>query len=144
MQLPSDNLIFDRAQSDISAKTPKGYFNAAELTRIEQWTQYLSGLLSSYGYSAPVTTRGWTMADYPTRGEIDRIRANIDALQTGFYALPDWREIVYNNTLGFEQANALEFDLQRIYDWLSAMASWANMRQSGTIFMQAGGIFNAR
>lgn len=143
MQLPSDNLIFDRTQSDITAKTPKGHFNAADLTRIEQWTQYLSDLLLAYGYSVPVTTKDWTMADYPTRGEVDRIRANIDALQAGFYALPDWREIVYNNTLDFGQANAMEWDLQRIYDWLTAMASWANVRQAGTIFMQAGGILNA-
>jgi hypothetical protein len=37
----------------------------------------------------------------------------------------------------------MEWDLQRIYDWLTAMASWANMRQANTIFMQAGGILNA-
>lgn len=85
----------------------------------------------------------WTREDLPTRGEVDRIRRNVDALQAGFYSLPDWREIVYDNTMHYTQANALEWDLQRLYDWLRAMVSNFQMRQANTIFMQAGGILNA-
>lgn len=117
--------------------------SAELLNRIEQWIAYLAGKLHAYGYTVTVTTRTWTITDFPTRTEVDRIRANIDALQTGFYSLPDWREIVYNNTLDFNQANVWEWDFQRIYDWLSAMVSWANTRQAGTVFMQAGGFLNA-
>lgn len=117
--------------------------NAEFYNRIEQWTTYLAAQLRSYGYQVPVQTRTWTREDYPTRSEVDRIRRNVDALQAGFYSLPDWREIVYNNTLGYEQANALEWDLQRLYDWLGAMVNSFQMRQANTIFMQAGGILNA-
>lgn len=117
--------------------------NAEFYNRLEQWTTYLSAQLRSYGYSVTVQTREWTRTDYPTRTEVDRIRRNVDALQNGFYSLPDWREIVYNNTLGYEQANALEWDLQRLYDWLRAMVGSFQMRQANTIFMQAGGILNA-
>ena len=85
----------------------------------------------------------WYQSDIPTRGEIDRIRRNVDALQTGFARLPDWREILYNNTVDFGQANALEWDLQRIYDWMNAMTAAFLTRQANTIFMQAGGILNA-
>lgn len=85
----------------------------------------------------------WYQSDIPTRGEIDRIRRNVDALQTGFARLPDWREILYNNTVDFGQANALEWDLQRIYDWMNAMVAAFLTRQANTIFMQAGGILNA-
>lgn len=130
-----DDLIFDRPG-------PVGQ-NVADWNRIEQWTSYLSAQLRSYGYSVAVETRSWTREDYPTRGEIDRIRRNVDALQSGFYSLPDWREIVYNNTLNYDQANALEWDLQRLYDWLRAMVGSFQMRQANTIFMQAGGILNA-
>ena len=91
--------------------------------RLEQWTTYLSAQLRSYGYSVTVQTREWTRTDYPTRTEVDRIRRNVDALQAGFYSLPDWREIVYNNTLGYEQANALEWDLHTIYVWLERMVA---------------------
>ena len=144
MQKPSDELIFDRTKSDtdrVKALTqkmaqgtageaereewfdnPKGACNAADLNRIEQWTAYLAEVLQGYGYGVTVHTRTWAMADFPTRSEIDRIRHNVDALQEGFYSLPDWREIVYNNTLDFGQANALEWDLQRLYVWLERMA----------------------
>jgi hypothetical protein len=139
-----DTLVYDRTAVDVAGETRKAYILASDLNRIEEWTRYLADLLHSYGYSVAVTTKtNWAVTDFPTPGELNRIRRNIDALQTGFYALPDWREIVDNNTLDFGQANVMEWDLQRIYDWLTAMASWANMRQANTIFMQAGGILNA-
>lgn len=65
----------------------------------------------------------WTREDFPTRREVDRIRRNVDALQAGFYSIPDWREIVYNNKLDFNQANAIEWDLDRIYVWLERMVA---------------------
>lgn len=110
-----DDLIFDRPG-------PVGQ-NVEDWNRLEQWTSYLASQLRAYGYSVTAETRTWTRADYPTRGEIDRIRRNVDALQQGFYSLPDWREIVYNNTLDFGQCNALEWDLQSIYTWLQRMTS---------------------
>lgn len=122
--LSVDNLIFDR-----SAPVAQ---NAADWNRLETWTAYLAAQLRSYGYSVTVQTRTWTRTDYPTRGEVDRIRRNVDALQAGFYSLPDWREIVYNNTLGYEQANALEWDLQSIYTWLQRMV--ASFWYSGEIY----------
>lgn len=112
-------LIYDRTEQS------KGKLSAAMLTRIETWTAYLSGLLAEYGYLAVVDVREetWQMSDIPTRGDIDRIRRNVDALQNGFYSLPDWREIVYNNTMDYVQANALEWDLQTLYDWLQRMCA---------------------
>lgn len=165
MQQPSDNLVFDRTKaqaervSELNGKMSKGTATDAEiaewmqtsdgalnfvmLNRLEQWTTYLAAQLRSYGYQVPVQTRTWTRTDRPTRSEVDRIRRNVDALQAGFYSLPDWREIVYDNTMHYTQANALEWDLQRLYDWLRAMVSNFQMRQANTIFMQAGGILNA-
>ena len=84
----------------------------------------------------------WIESDIPYRSEIDRIRRNVDALQTGFQSLADWRDIIYNNTMDFNQANALEWDLQRLYDWLQAMASGFLTKQANTLFMVAGGVFN--
>lgn len=130
-----DDLIFDRPG-------PVGQ-NVEDWNRIEQWTSYLAAQLRAYGYSVTVETRTWTRADYPTRSEIDRIRRNVETLQTGFYSLPDWREIVYNNMLNYDQANALEWDLQRLHDWLAAMVEAFHWRRADTFFMESGGVFNA-
>lgn len=101
------------------------WYNAEDLNRIEDWTKWLADMLDYYGYHPDVTFRDglWQDDDLPTRSDIDRIRSNVDALQTGFASLPDWREIVYNNTMGWEQANAIEWDLSRIYVWLGRMVS---------------------
>lgn len=130
------HLVYDRTQSDISRRTQKAYWNAEDVNRVESATGYLRDMLAIYGYSVAITTKtDWTMEDYPTRAEVDRIRANIDALQTGFYALPDWREIVYNNTLDFGQANAMEFDLQAAYVWLQRMIANLEIElRSGEIY----------
>ena len=132
-------LIYDRTEQN------KGKLSAPMLNRIEDWTAYLAAVLAEYGYLAAVHVRqsAWHMTDIPTRGDIDRIRRNIDALQTGFYSLPDWREILYNNTLDYVQANALEWDLQRIYDWLESMVQSFRFRHADTFFMESGGVFNA-
>ena len=147
-------LVYDRTERN------KGTASVIMLNRLETWATYLAAQLRGYGYAVSVTPRAevpeqtyplydeatetitgyytipahteWLMSDFPTRTEVYRIRRNVDALQQGFYSLPDWREIVYNNTLGYEQANALEWDLQAIYTWLQRMV--ASFMYSGEIY----------
>ena len=47
------------------------------------------------------------MSDFPTRTQIDRIRKNIEILKS-FCTSILTETIIYNNTLNYEQANALE------------------------------------
>lgn len=165
---PFDNLIYDRTAADVSRVTDltrkmrsgtasdaertewlegrmKGAWNASDLNRIENWTIYLTDFLAQQGYTANTFLRrtAWTKADFPTRSDIGRIRRNVEALQNYFFALPDWREIVHNGTMNFDQANVLEWDLGRIEIWLQELVKAANIRQANTLFMQAGGVFNA-
>lgn len=113
-------------------------YNARDLNRIEAHTRILADLLNGYGYWVAVQTRGWLPSDPPNRGDVDRIRHNVDALQNVFYAMPDWREIVYNNTADFTQTNALEWDLHILYIWLERMVS--AFRHSGTTQAGQGGL----
>ena len=109
------------------------YLNAEDLNRIEDNCAYLAGRLRAAGYLAELETKtDWTMADIPYREEIDRIRRNVDTLQVIFYSLPEWREIVYNNTMDFEQMNAMEWDLHLLDVWLSRMM--AVYRYCGTFY----------
>lgn len=167
MQQPLDSLVFNRTAADVAAVkslkkqiiagtasdaqqqtwfsgTMPGAWNYTDLNRIEEWTVYLQQFLIQYGYTADITSpnTAWTVEDYPTQSEIDRIRTNVDALQNGFYSIPDWQDIVYNQTMNFSQANALEWDLQTLYNWLQSMVEGFLLRQANTIFMTAGGVFN--
>ncbi|OUP50470.1 hypothetical protein B5F17_13935 [Butyricicoccus pullicaecorum] len=129
--------------------TDQEFWNYTDLNRVESWTQYLRAQLNAYGYAAQITSKTWTAGEYPTPTQLVRIRSNINALQDVWFAVPEWRELlaVYRQdgceTITAEQVNAQEWDLQQMYDYLQAMVSAFELKQAGTPFMIAGGIYNA-
>lgn len=111
-----DDLIFDRLASDVdnalnnpdSTSDLKGAYNCSDLNRVETWCEYLQHFLEIWGFKEElVVKKDWNIRDYPTRTEIDRIRQNIDTLKSFCQAIQT-ENIIYNNTLNYQQANALE------------------------------------
>ena len=124
-----DDLIFDRLSSDVdmalnnpnSSSNLKGAYNYTDLNRVESWCEYLQELLKTYGFGEELDIKtDWTISDYPTRTEIDRIRQNVDTLKS-FCISINPGTILYNNTLNYEQANLLEKILYQIYILLTEM-----------------------
>lgn len=104
--------------------TARDYLNADDLNRIETATAFLRDRLSGLGYLVSLLCKtDWQAGDLPPRGEIDRVRGNIDALQWAFYSLPDWREVAYNATVDAGQLNAWEWDLHILGVWLDRMCA---------------------
>jgi len=102
-----ENLIFDRTLLDVetalasqnSIEFQKGAYNYNDLNRVENWCEYLAEKLKAYGFIQEISIKkNWTMKDYPTKIEIDRIRKNIDTLKEFCYAVQT-REIVYNHLI---------------------------------------------
>ena len=90
----------------------KGSINYIDLNRIETNTVTLSNLMNENGYFNVVSTKtNWGIGQLLTLEEVNRIRNNIDGMIDSFYKLTDFVDIVYNNTLDFNQVNALEWDL---------------------------------
>lgn len=118
-------------------RTAAVFWNVADLNRIEEWTEYLAGLLDSLGYQTLVRTRHWTPADIPWKPEIDRIRNNIQKLYDAYHHLPDFREITITNSMNFEQVNVLEWDLHAIHIWLERMME--SFWHSGSFSLNEGG-----
>lgn len=111
-----DNLIFDRLSNDVdnalnnpnSTRDLKGAYNYSDLNRVESWCEYLQHFLEIWGFKKElIVKKDWNIRDYPTRTEIDRIRNNINTLKSFCQAIQT-ENILYNNTLNYEQANALE------------------------------------
>ena len=129
-----DTLITDRLD---------GYYNASDMNRVGGAMIYLSNRFLTLGYSVPVTVKmDWQIGDIPTASDLAVYIADLKAIRNTLAAItspaPDDM-----GDLTAEEANDIERILRDVDIWLTAMASWANMRQSGTIFMQAGGILNA-
>lgn len=129
--------------------TAQDFWNYTDLNRVESWTQYLREQLNTYGYAAQITSKTWTAGEYPTPTQLARIRSNINALQDVWFSVPEWRELmaVYRpdgrETINAEQVNAQEWDLQQMHDYLQAMVKVFELKQSGTLFMISGGLYNA-
>ena len=125
-----DKLIYDRSHAV--------YLNYTDLNRIEEWTAYLRNYLDSVGYSTLVKTRSWTRFDIPWQKEIDRIRTNINKLYKAFHYLPEFKEIIFTNSLNYEQVNVMEWDLEKIYTWLERMIDI--FCHSNELILNEGGI----
>lgn len=108
--------------------TTQDYYNYTDLNRVDDWTKAIHTKLLDLGYNAPISTRAaWKYGDYPTVGELARIRNNINSLRNHFFSPPEWRElkVVYREdgreTITAEQVNAQEWDLQMIDNAIESM-----------------------
>ncbi|MGE4549178.1 MAG: hypothetical protein AB7C89_06465 [Intestinibacillus sp.] len=119
----------------------RGAVNASDLNRIETATAFLQDVLEGYGYSITLVTKtDWTITDRPTVAQLARIRGNINALQAGFYTLPDWREIARRYLSSGEEAtdydilNAEEYDLHALGVWVERMVAHFDFMRSGDLY----------
>lgn len=114
--------ITNRTQSDIVNKTPKGFINDLDLNRIENNCDYLAEQLNKYGYFVVISTKtDWSMDEFPSATEINRIRDNINALLEAYFKMPGSPDIRYWNSLNWQDANSLEQNLLNINTLLGLM-----------------------
>ena len=131
MSKPTEELIYDRTQSDVENKTAKGYYNISDLNRVEEWCNYLAELLTGYGYPVRIETKtNWTIADFPYVSEMERIRSNVSVIKQAYsyVSTPAVPETL--NKLDVEKANAIEKILANIDELIIDMEF--GFRKSGT------------
>ena len=134
--------ITDRTATDVrnidagSLEYQKGALNADDLNRIEGNFAYLAEKLEGDAIMIPHTLRGaeWQENDLPYQSEINRIRANYNALVRLFLrglGLP----ILYNrNYLDFSEVNNWEriVDIGKtIFDGMEKENRYCGMTESG-------------
>ena len=117
-----ESLIFDRTRADIENKTSKGYYNYTDLNRIEEWCAYLATQLTNYSYPVTITTKtDWTMEDFPTVAQMNRIRSNIQALKTAYYS---YTNLPTASLMTWQKANQFEKILDEIRTLFNNMRNW--------------------
>ena len=113
--------IIDRALSDIQNLTDKGYLNYTDLNRIEANAQYLHEVLLAYGYSQnPTTKTDWVMSDFPYLTEMERVRANVAEIVSGYYA-QDTTVPTSIESLTWQKLNDLESVLLETKEMIARM-----------------------
>ena len=117
-----DNLIFDRMDSDLANLTSKAYYNYEDLNRIEKWCKYLSEFLNNYNYFVSIEAKtDWSMLNFPTQSELERIRQNINRLQQAYFSFTQIPENLEYMT--WRKANDIEKILYEINTLLNNMIS---------------------
>ena len=102
--------------------TPDDYYNIHDdLTRTEGNIHEIAAVLSAAGHPATLDEKlNWTMQDFPTDEEMNRIVGNINALRTAMNApeLPEPQLFYSEEYVTADRINDLESCIQRAY-WTS-------------------------
>ena len=116
-----EELIFDRTQVDVeyarenqaSTEFLKGAYNYTDLNRVETWCEYIANMLNSYNYFVDITVKtNWTMLDFPTTSEMERIRSNIIKLKQAYYSFTNIPDNL--DYMDWKKANDIERILSEI------------------------------
>lgn len=126
-----DTLITDRTG---------GYYNAADLNRVENAVAYLTNRLHTAGYSVNATAkRDWTVNDIPTVTQMTAYLADITAIRNSlsvFSSTPATPSDMDGLTV--QEANDIEKILLDVEDLITKMI--AAYRHSGTFQAGEGGL----
>lgn len=131
--------VTDRTKVDVSYAAEhrgdqvpnKGALDPVMLNRIETNCQYVADQLNHYGYYVRTECKtDWTEWDWPTQGQIDRIRGNISAMIASFCKLQGSPGIRYWDSLDWQDANSLEQNLANLDEAIRLMVD--GFRRSGT------------
>lgn len=130
-----NELIYNRTATDVANRRWKGFYNASDLNRVEEWCRYLADELNNAGYSINITTKtNWTTLDLRTSTDMQRIKNNILALMTGFH----WITPIYSSVDSWNYIKANRWE-QILYEIWNLM--WRN---GGLVYSQRSCKFGAK
>lgn len=116
--------VTDRTNLDVKdvenkISNSKGALSYTMLNRIENNSNYLASLLTSYNYPVNITVKtDWTRNDFLYPSELDRIKNNVTALKEAYYSLPTTPSLVTGKkTLNYTEANDIE-EIERDLEFL--------------------------
>lgn len=119
-----DNLIFDRTEQDLQELTKKACIDYSDLNRIELAIKWISYTLNRCGYRNETHNKlNWEPNTRRTDSEMERLRKNIQAIRSAYYAPPSTPQTPERITYtSIYQANFIEkiiYDIGVLVDGIS-------------------------
>lgn len=109
-------LITDRTAADVLNKTEKGYYNIADIQRINSYIQYLSDVLS-----LNLTIETFIIGEELTRAEMESILNNINTIRAAWYVADDTPQTPEAFAWNYEKANDVERILQALDEFYQSV-----------------------
>ena len=121
-----DKLITDRTIADIQELTAKGYYNLADLTRIQSYIKFLAEKLN---LTLTITT--YSLGEAVTFDKLKEIVDNIDSIREAWYTADDTPETPIVSGWDWEDANAVEKILKALIEFMWSVEN--DLRYSGML-----------
>lgn len=121
-----DKLITDRTIADIQELTAKGYYNIADLTRIQSYIKFLAEKLN---LTLTITT--YSLGEAVTFDKLKEIVDNIDSIRVAWYTADDTPETPIVSGWDWEDANAVEKILKALTEFMWSVEN--DLRYSGML-----------
>lgn len=121
-----DKLITDRTIADIQELTAKGYYNIADLTRIQSYIKFLAEKLN---LTLTITT--YSLGEAVTFDKLKEIVDNIDSIRVAWYTADDTPETPIVSGWDWEDANAVEQILKALTEFMWSVEN--DLRYSGML-----------
>lgn len=120
------NFIFDRTDNDLKEKTPYAYYNFGDLNRIESNIEMISELLNNQYYIQDVQTKtDWSVTDFPSHAQLERIRINLLTLYKMLAVRAQSPPVPESfSKMDIYMANDIEKILYDIYLSMQEMSEW--------------------
>lgn len=105
-----DTLITDRTAADVEALNAKGTYNAADLNRVGEAMEYLSGRFRTMGYGITIQSRAdWSISDIPRLSDMQQYIADLNQLRNAVVVFSETPLIPENmEYLDYMKANNIE------------------------------------
>lgn len=121
---PKGIAVVDRTEIDVLNGTSKGFYNVADLNRVEGMTRYIADLLTAYGYPVTITTKtDWVITDFPTATEMGRYLNNVKYCVQQYNSVPGVTLPISMDRLDYIGANNIEKMLVGIEELIEEMIS---------------------
>lgn len=111
-----DPLITDRTAQDVSTRTKKGFYNVSDVQRVNSYIEYLSDVL---GLNLTVTSV--SLGQALTRGQMDAILSNINAIRAVWYVASDTPQTPIAVNWDYVKANNIEKILKALDEFYQSV-----------------------
>lgn len=80
----------------ITSWTSNSYYNATDINRVEENTDYLRTFINSLGYTIPMMTTNFTrtVSSYDDLTSINRLENNLNSIRVNFFTPPGWQSTI--------------------------------------------------
>lgn len=120
-----EGMITDRTAADVANGTAKGFYNAADLNRVEQATKTVAAELTALGYPVTITVRtNWTYTAFPLSTDMARYLGNVRKCVTQFHAVPGVSLPASMDGLDYVGANNIEKALVGLDELAAALPQY--------------------